>query len=154
MTKEAKDKIKFSYIVSKQKVQVDVPKGGLVLLNGDIAAALGFDQDTDITKKTVSPYVADVNGGFSNMYLYTNVVDAQFVGDVKVPLLRIVNTEGKYGENVNVSFRNLQYVPLKVKSFEMIEIDIKDDKNENVSFGFGKSIVTLHFRQSRSQYFI
>ena len=48
----------------------------------------------------------------------------------------------------------MQYVPIKVKSFETIEINIKDDKNENVSFGFGKSIVALHFKQSRSQYFI
>ena len=65
-----------------------------------------------------------------------------------------MNTEGKYGQNVNVSFRNLQYMPVKVRAFTTVEIDIKDDKNENVSFGFGKSIVTLHFRQSRSQYFI
>jgi hypothetical protein len=28
------------------------------------------------------------------MYVYTDIVDAQFVGDVKVPLLRIVNIEG------------------------------------------------------------
>ena len=86
------------------------------------------------------------------MYVYTDIVDAQFVGDVKVPLLRIFNTKGNYGDNVNVSFRYMQYVPIKVKSFETLEINIKDD--ENVSFGFGKSIATLHFKQSRSQYFI
>ena len=79
-------------------------------------------------------------------------MDAQFVGNVKVPLLKIFNTQGNYGDNVNVSFRYMQYVPIKVKSFETLEINIKDDKNENVSFGFGKSIVTL--KQSRSQYFI
>ena len=79
-------------------------------------------------------------------------MDAQFVGNVKVPLLKIFNTQGNYGDNVNVSFRYIQYVPTKVKSFDTIEINIKNDKNENVSFGFGKSIVTL--KQSRSQYFI
>ena len=88
------------------------------------------------------------------MYVYTDIVDAQFVGDVKVPLLRIVNTEGEYGNTVHASFRNLQYVPVKVNSFETIEVNIKNDQNENVSFEFGKSIATLHFRQKRSQYFI
>ena len=154
MTKEGQTKIKFSYNRNTRKITIDVKKDAMVWFSGDIATALGFEQDTLIKKKTVSPYVADINVGFSSMYLYTNIVDVQFVGDVKVPLLRIVNTKGKYGENVNVTFRNLQYVPVKVKSFETIEIDIKDDKNENVSFEFGKSIVTLHFRQSRSQYFI
>ena len=52
------------------------------------------------------------------------------------------------------SFRNLQYVPVKVNYFETIEVNIKNDQNENVSFEFGKSIATLHFRQKRSQYFI
>ena len=75
------------------------------MITADNATTLGFEQDTVIEMETLSPYVADVNGGFSSMYVYTNIVDAQFVGDVKVPLLRIVNTQGNYGENVNVSFR-------------------------------------------------
>jgi uncharacterized protein YeaC (DUF1315 family) len=120
----------------------------------ELATVLGFDQDTLIEKKTSSPYAADINGGFSSMYVCTDIVDAQFVGDVKVPLLRIVNIEGEYGNTVHATFRNLQYVPVKVNSFETIEVNIKNDQNENVSFEFGKSIATLHFRQKRSQYFI
>ena len=154
MTKEAQSKITFSYVANKRKVKINVPKGRFVLITGDIATTLGFEQDMEIEKETISPYVADVNGGLSSMYVYTNIVDAQFVGDVKVPFLRIVNTQGNYGDDVNVSFRYMQYVPIKVKSFETLEINTKDDKNKNVSFGFGKSIVTLHFKQSRSQYFI
>ena len=107
MTKEAQSTIQFSYVANKRKVKIDVPKGGYVLITGDIATTLGFEQDTVIENETLSPYVADVNGGFSSMYVYTDIVDVhlQFVGDVKVPLLRIVNTQGNYGENVNVSFR-------------------------------------------------
>ena len=154
MTKEAQTKIKFSYVANKRKLKINVPKGEYILITGEITTTLGLKQDTLIEKKTLSPFVADVNGGFSSMYVYTDIVDPQFVGDVKVPLLRIVNTQGNYGDNVNVSFRYMQYVPIKVKSFETIEINIQDDNNENVSFGFGKSIVTLHFKQSRTQYFI
>ncbi len=154
IAKEAQPKVKFSYNHSSRKVTVDVKHGTTVWFIGDIATVLGFDQDCVIKKKTSSPYAADINGGFSSMYVYTDIVDAQFVGDVKVPLLRIVNIEGEYGSTVHASFRNLQYVPVKVNSFETIEMNIKNDRNENVSFEFGKSIATLHFRQKRSQYFI
>ena len=87
-------------------------------------------QDTLIEKKTSSPYAADINGGFSCMYVYTDIVDAQFVGDVEVPLLRIVNIEGENGNTVHATCRNLQYVPVKVNYFETIQVDIKNDQNE------------------------
>ena len=153
-SREAQAKIKFSYNPSSRKVTVDVKRGATIWFTGDIAAVLGFAQDCFIEKKTSSPYTADINGGFSSLYVYTDIVDPQFVGDVKVPLLRIVNIQGDYGTSVHTSFRNLQYVPVKVNSFETIEMDIKNDRNENVSFESGKSIATLHFRLRRSYHFI
>ncbi|CAB4044097.1 Hypothetical predicted protein, partial [Paramuricea clavata] len=151
MSKETQTKVKFSYNRSSRKVLVDVKHGTTVWFPGELATVLGFDQDTLIEKKTSSPYPADINGEFSSMmYVYTDIVDAQFVGDVKAPLLRIVYVEGEYGNTVQASFRNLQYVPVKVNSFETIEVNIKNDQNENVSFEFGKSIETLHIRQKRS----
>ena len=145
MSKEIQTKVKFNYNRSSRKVLIDVKHGTTVWFTGELATVLGFDQDTLIEKKTSTPYAADINGGFSSMYVYTDIVDVQFVGDIKVPLLRIVNIEGEYGNTVHASFRN---------SFETIEVNIKNDQNENVSFEFGKSIATLHFRQKRSQYFI
>jgi hypothetical protein len=154
MSKETQTKVKFSYNRSPRKVLVDVKHDITVWFTVELATVLGFDHDTLIEKKTSSLYAADINGGFSSIYVYTDIVDAQYVGDVKVPLLRIVNIEGEYGNTVHASYRNLQYVPVKVNSFETIEVNIKNDQNENVSFEFGKSIATLHFRQKRSQYFI
>ena len=146
--------MKFSYNRSSRKVLVDVKHDTTVWFTGELATVLGFDQDTLIEKKTSSPYAADINGGFSSMYVHIDIVDVQFVGDVKVPLLRIVNIEEGYGNTVHASLRNLQYLPVKVNYFETIEVNIKNDQNENVSFEFGKSIATLNFRQKRSQYFI
>jgi hypothetical protein len=81
---------------------------------------LGFDQDTLIEKKTSSPYAADINSGFSSMYVYIDIVDAQFVADVKVPVLRIVNIEGEDGNTVHASFRNFQYVPASLRPLKSI----------------------------------
>ena len=88
------------------------------------------------------------------MYLYTDIVEPQLVGDSKVSLLKVIKCDGEFGENVSVNILNPQYVPVTVKSFETIEIDIKDDTQENVPFEFGKLVVTLHFRQRRSASFI
>ena len=88
MSKEAQAKIKFSYNPSSRKVTVDVKRGATIWFTGDIAAVLGFAQDCFIEKKTSSPYTADINGGFSSLYVYTDIVDPQFVGDVKVPVYK------------------------------------------------------------------
>ena len=43
MTKEAQSKIKFAYVANKRKVKINVPKGGYVLITGDIETMLGFE---------------------------------------------------------------------------------------------------------------
>jgi hypothetical protein len=138
MSKETQTNVKFSYNLSSRKVLVDVKHDTTVWFTGELATVLGFDVDTLIEKKTSSPYPADIKGGFSSMYDYADIVDVQFVGDVKMPLLRIVNIEGEYGNTVHASFRQLRYVPVKVNYFETIVVNIKNDQNENVSFEFGK----------------
>ena len=80
MLKEAQAKIKFSYNPSIRIVTVDVKRGATLWFTGDLATILGFDQDCVIEKKTFSPYAADINGGFSSLYVYTDIVDPQFVG--------------------------------------------------------------------------
>jgi hypothetical protein len=72
-----------------------VKHGTTVLFTGELETVLGFDhEDTLIENKTSTLYPADINSGFPSMYVYTDIVDVQFFGDVKVPLLRIVNIEG------------------------------------------------------------
>ena len=95
MSKGAQAKIKFSYNPSIRKVTVDVKRGATLWFTGYLATVLGFGQDCVVEKKTSSPYTADINGGFSSLYVYTDIVDPKIVGDVKVP------------------FRNWKYVPVK-----------------------------------------
>ena len=39
------------------------------------------------------------------------------------------------------------------QTLDTIEIDIKDDAGESISFPRGKLVVKLHFRKQRSAYF-
>ena len=145
----------FTYNQLTRKMTVHVKNKAKLFLSDRFASMVGFDEkELEIAKNTEAPLPVDLEAGFHTMYLYTDIVEPQLVGDSKVSLLKVVKCSGEFGENVNVSFPNLQYVPVSVKSFETIEIDIKDDTQEKVPFEFGKVIVTLHFRQRRPPLFI
>ncbi|CAB3994948.1 Hypothetical predicted protein [Paramuricea clavata] len=62
MSKETQTKVKFSYNRSSRKVWVGVKRDTTVWFTGELATVLGFDQDTLIEKKTLSPYPTDING--------------------------------------------------------------------------------------------
>ena len=58
------------------------------------------------------------------------------------------------GDIVTKTFTNIQYVPVQTKSFEDIEILLRDDTGHPVPFERGKVLVTLHFRQQSPSYFV
>ena len=99
--------------------------------------------------KTTAKYPVDLRTGFYAMFVYCDIVESQILGNVQVPLLRIVPTEGKYGDIINTTFQNPHYVPVLKKQFSTVEISIKDDRNRLVPFDFGKCILKLHFRKKR-----
>ena len=152
---DANGDIWLTYNHLTRKMTAHVRNKARLGLTGRFASMVGFDKkEVMITKNTEAPLPVDLEAGFHAMYLYTDIVEPQLVGDSKVSLLKVVKCSGEFGDNVSVNFPNLQYVPVSVKSFETVAIDIKDDTQEKVPFEFGKVIVTLHFRQRRSPLFI
>lgn len=96
-----------------------------------------------------SEYIGDINRGFSYIYVYCNLLEHTLVGDTKAPLLRIVNIDGKSGDTAHSIYDNVLYVPLHQKSFDSIEIDMRNDSGHSIPFQYGKSFVTLHFRKRK-----
>src|SRR6267154_1884331 len=47
-----------------------------------------------------------------------------------------------------------RYIPIQKKSFDTVEITIRDDLGEKIQFESGKVLLTLHFRRSQNQYLI
>ena len=91
--------------------------------------------------------------GFHDLYLYCDIAQAQYIGDVLAPLLRIVPVEGADGQHVNRSFLHPQYIPVDRKVFEMIEVNIRHDTGGSVPFESGKVLLTHHFLESKAAYF-
>ncbi|GBN09809.1 hypothetical protein AVEN_224484-1 [Araneus ventricosus] len=76
------------------------------------------------------------------LFLYTEIVESQTVGDVFAPLFRIVNVTGSDGEMVYVQYDRPYYISLSRKIIDTIEIVIRTHRGER-----GRSYVKLHLRQ-------
>ena len=113
-----------------------------------LAYMLGFEHNEWIRAggKPQSKYPCDINGGQYNFYVYTNIVEAQHVGDYNVPLLIIVKKEGSYGDLITFSYNRLHYVPVNKQRIQDIQIELKTDLNTPIRFTYGKTICKLHFR--------
>ena len=97
----------------------------------------------------------DLNAGMYSLYLYSDIVEDQLIGDVFAPLLRIVHRKDrvKGGDIISRTYENPHFVKVKMKRFDTIDMHIRRDTGEKISFQRGKVIVKLCFRSVRSGYF-
>ncbi len=94
--------------------------------------------------------VAPLNQILNSLYIYTDIVENQFVGDTLAPLLRIVPLIQSSSEgNIVKEYNNIHYINLLKKSLSSIQITIKTDTGDDFPFVGGKVVVKLHFRKRR-----
>ena len=92
---------------------------------------LGFRQAIFPAGEYVSDWVADVKKGLNFLYVYCTLVEPRMVGDAQVPLLRIVQVEGRDGEMITRVLDPIQYCPLLQRRLQTVEINIRDDSKED-----------------------
>ena len=90
----------------------------------------------------------DPNRGFNSLYVYCDAAEAIPVGDIKAPLLRVVDAAGNFGDLIHRLYTTPQYVPISTKEFNTLEIDIRNDTGRPVPFEFGKVVAILNFREA------
>ena len=147
-----KDELQLSFDTLNRKVTLQLQNKVKVYFS-DIGRTLGFSPNKVISRTSTAERAVDLEHSFHDLYVYCDMIQSQYVGDALVPLLRIVPVEGKDGERISKSFIRPQYLPVSRKQFESIEANIKRDTGESVPFEFGRVLLTLHFRQSRSANF-
>jgi len=136
------------------KVQLNVLRGQVNLSNS-MGVNLGF-ADTYMNKVTLhfefkkGTHIADktpvLHGGMYHIFVYSDIVKSQIVGDSLVPLLRIVNITGVNDEVVTQTFRPY-YLPINKLEFDTVEVLLCNEFGEEIHFEKGQSIVTLHFKK-------
>ena len=144
-----------TYDDTSKRVTVKCVKGAVLELRGDIARLFGFFNNTSIRASDKKGFTLALSEtGNQYFYIYTDIIKSQYHGDVVVPVLRTVTEKGKHGSYVSKNFERPHYVPLNKKIFDTISINIRDEAGDLVAFEHGKVIITLHFRRSKTQYFI
>ena len=56
----------------------------------------------DFKKQLKSDVMADVHEGLTCLYVYSPIVESQYVGDMKAPLLRVIPVHGRFGHTQTV----------------------------------------------------
>jgi hypothetical protein len=100
-------------------------------------------------KRAIFPHVdhvADVTRGVNSLYVYCPLVKPRMVGDAQVPV------EGRYAEMVTRVFDPMQYCPLVLRLFQIVEIYIRDATGVKIPFERGRVVVTLHCRMRKESY--
>ena len=141
------DIIKLEYDEVDQTYVCDL-RGYMLDVGPHVASLLGLD-NTYFPRGPHRGRTAINADPIYSLYIYSDLVEPRVVGDVMAPLVRIVPVLGKHGENIMKSYENVHYIPLQRRSFETVEIDIKDRTGKTVPFERGTLNVTLHFRRRR-----
>ena len=82
-----------------------------------------------------------------SIYIYSDIIKYQFVGDVKVLLLGVLPVQGVDGEQQYWSFNPPYYIPVSMSTISSVNIHLADDKGDEIPFfGDGKVVARLHFR--------
>lgn len=156
LNKSLKDKklpLKFSYNMHNYLFGLLVPHDYVISFIGNTAQELGFEfeilqgsslQSYFIARHPVPPHVNKI----SSLYLYTDIIEHQFVGDSFSPLLRNITVPNslRYGDNISHNYIQPHYMPVTRNNIDSIEIDLRSDTGEPIHFVSGKVIVKLHFR--------
>ena len=147
LSRNVSDNIKLTYNAFTGKVTVQIKNGFQFAVMKPLSIILGFGgKDVILKKTTESPYVADLTT-VSTIYVYCDIVEPQIVGDTSAQLLKSIPAEGKFGDIIAKTFTNMQYVPIRTKSFEAVEVLLRNDTGDPVPFERGKVVITLHFRK-------
>ena len=100
-------------------------------------------------KVYTAKFPPDITGGLDSLYVYSDIVQPQIVGNTYAPLLRFCHITGGHGETVNTIFYAPYYIPVLVNEIDKIDIKIKTDTGIPVPFLFGNVICKLHFKKKR-----
>ena len=133
---------KFAYDATSRKISVHVWADNVVTMSSDLASIIGFSpRQLTFTKerKYKGKVAMDPYRGFNSLYVYCDAAEARPVGDIKAPLLRVVDAAGNFCDLFHRLYTTPQYDPVSRKEFNTVEIDIRDNTGRSVPFEFGKS---------------
>jgi len=118
------------------------------VLSGLFGEILGVN-NTLLNQKSKFINVSTYNRNFyfiTSLYIYSDIIKYQYVGDELAPLLRNVVVPNSAKTTQNIIYDSPHYLPVNKTIIDNINISIRDEIGNFIHFKRGKSIVKLHFR--------
>jgi len=82
-----------------------------------------------------------------SMFIYTDIIEDQYVGDTKAKLLDTLSIKGTRDEVVTIEVENPNYVNVNKSEINAINITLRDSTGTLLHFTkFAKFIIKLHFK--------
>jgi hypothetical protein len=151
----------FYYRSITRRMYITIPSGMCIEFPSSLESILGLTEaqnpiynKTDDKLSVRGELSCDLQTGIHALYIYCDLLQFTHVGDIKAPLLRVVDSGGDAGDVVTRYYERPRYVPLQKKNFDSIQIIVRDDLGEKIQFENGKVLLTLHFRRAQNQYLI
>ena len=110
----------------------------------------------DETEAYYGEFLADLCAGKHLIFIYTNIIEYQYVGDTKAPLLRVIDSKQSLKNGSvyelepthRIVFTNLDYKKLLTNTIQPISIELRTETGQLVPFsGTAKVILTLQFKK-------
>ena len=97
---------------------------------------------SDDTKAYYGDFPADLCAGKHLSFIYTNIIEYQYAGDTKVPLLRVIDLKQRLENgsvcelepNHRIVFTNLDYKKLLTNTIQSISIELRTETGQLVPF--------------------
>ena len=111
---------------------------------------------SDDTKAYYGEFPADLCAGKHLIFIYTNIIEYQYVGDTKAPLLRVIDSKQRLKNGSvcelepthRIVFTKLDQKKLLTNTIQSISIELRTETGQLVPFsGTGKVILTLQFKK-------
>lgn len=82
------------------------------------------------------------------LFVYMDILTDQIIGHTRAPILRTVpvDVNARYGSMTIFHCEHPLYFDLNTRSFDTVQIDIRDHAGRFVPFDFGTSTLLVHFR--------
>lgn len=148
-----REKIKFRYDDISKFVSVSIGDKNItsVTLSPKLCLQLGFEPNKNLVEKNIGKCPANLHLGLpSQLFVYSDIVEPQIVGDVMTPLLRIIPLDPSkyiYGANKMHVFSPPHYLFVMRREFDTIDIDIRTSTGQKIPFQFGTVSIKLHFQK-------
>lgn len=150
--RELDSQIKFSRDAVENLCTIEITSRDVELrLSANLANMLGFGNETLTFGETRGKLHCDIEEGFNSLYVYSNLVEPQIIGDTKAPLLRVVNVSNSaknWGNSLVKGFQHIQYLPVIASGTDTIEMLIRRDDGGEISFQNGKCCAVVHLKRT------